>query len=239
MTQAALPLIPADQLSAAMQAGINWESDRLASVQKSERRAWMVAGAAGTVAVLAIFAIVAMMPLKATVPYLIYQDKATGATQVVTAINERDVGYQELNAKFWAKRYVVARESYLYTLLQYDYDTVLGLSSDEVGRDYHRLYEGDASREKRLGSGSEERVKVLSVVLPPDQDGKAVVRFERTTKRAGADTPEPPKTYVATFAFTFKPTMKGTEKDLIENPLGFKVTSYRVDAEIATQGAPK
>jgi type IV secretion system protein VirB8 len=239
MTQAALPTIPANQLAAASQAGIDWESDRLASVLSSERRAWMVAVAAGTVAVLAIVAIVVMMPLKATVPYLIYQDKATGATQVVTAINERDVGYQELNAKFWAKRYVVARESYLYTLLQYDYDTVLRLSADDVGRDYHRLYEGDSSREKRLGSGTEERIKVLSVVLPPDQMGKAVVRFEKAIKRASADAPEPPKTYVATFAFTFKPSMKGNEGDLIENPLGFKVTSYRVDAEIATQGAQK
>ena len=28
--------------------------------------------------------------------------------------------------------------------------------------------------------------------------------------------------------------MKGQEKDLIQNPLGYKVTSYRVDAEIGT-----
>jgi type IV secretory pathway component VirB8 len=27
--------------------------------------------------------------------------------------------------------------------------------------------------------------------------------------------------------------MFGTEKQLIENPLGFRVTTYRVDAEIA------
>jgi len=28
--------------------------------------------------------------------------------------------------------------------------------------------------------------------------------------------------------------MKGQEKDLIQNPLGYKVTSYRVDDEIGT-----
>ena len=73
-------------------------------------------------------------------------------------------------------------------------------------------------------------------LLPPDQVGKAVVRFEKLVKRVNADQAEPPQTFVATMAFEFRPSMRGREKDLIENPLGFKVTAYRVDAEIGSQG---
>jgi type IV secretion system protein VirB8 len=118
--------------------------------------------------------------------------------------------------------------------LQYDYDTVLRLSDDLVARDYARLYEGVEARDKKYGSNVEMRVKILSITLPPDEQGKVVVRFEKTVKRLEANTIDTPQTFVATLAYTFKPSMFGKEKDLIENPLGYKVTSYRVDSELST-----
>ena len=215
-----------------IQAGDDWEADKMAMIAKSEKRAWLVALGMTLIALGSIVALVGLTPLKATVPYLIYVDKTTGNTEVVTAINEREVGYRELNEKYWARKYVISRENYLYTLLQEDYDTTLALSSDDVGRQYAKQYEGDGARDKKLGAGTEERIKILSVVLPPDQRGKAVVRYEKTVKKANADQPEPPQTYVATFAFEFKPSMKGKEAALIRNPLGYKVTSYRTDIEL-------
>lgn len=236
---AAVPLqpVPIDDLPQVIEEGRSWDADSEAQRAKSERRAWLVAGVATAVAVLAVAAIVIMMPLKATVPYVVYVDKATGNTEIVDAANERDIGYRELNEKHWAQKYVIARESYLYTILQYDYDTVLALSADEVGRPYAKMFEGEGAKDKRLGAAVEERIKVISVVLPPDQSGKAVVRFEKTIKQQNADQADPPQTFVATMGYEFKPSMKGREKDLIENPLGFKVTSYRVDPEIGTPGA--
>lgn len=52
-------------------AAINWESSRILTVEKSERRAWIVAGVAIVVTVLSIAAIAMMMPLKESVPYVI------------------------------------------------------------------------------------------------------------------------------------------------------------------------
>ena len=239
MTNAAQLVVHANEVEKFMKDGSSWEADREAQRTKSEGRAWKVAGAACGVALLALACVAVMLPLKTTVPYVLYVDKATGGTEVVNAISEREVGYRELNEKHWASKYVVARESYLYTLLQFDYDTTLGLSSDDVGRSYAKLFEGETAKDKRLGAATEERVKVISVVLPPDQVGKAVVRFDRIAKRTNADQPDPPQTFVATMAYEFKPSMRGREKDLIQNPLGFKVTSYRVDAELGGQGGPK
>jgi type IV secretion system protein VirB8 len=222
-------------------AGRGWEADRQQRYERSERRAWLAAGAFGVVAIAAVIGMAAMAPFKRVVPYVFAMDRATGNVEIVSAADDRaPVGYQELLDKHWAQRYVVARESYSWKLLQSDYDTVLALSSDPVGREFAKMYEGADARDKKLGASVEMRVRVLSVTLATDDAGtKAVVRFERTLKRLEAEGVEAPQYFVATIAFEYKPSMVGREKDLIQNPLGYRVLSYRVDAEVATAAQPR
>ena len=219
--------------------GRDWEADKQARIENSESRAWKVAGGASFIAIAAVIGMASMAPFKRVVPYVFAIDKATGNVELVSAADDRTiVGYQELLDKHWAQKYVIARESYLYKLLQSDYDTVLALSSDEVGRDYAKQYEGPNARDKKYGAAIEMKVKVLSVTLSQDDVGtKAVVRFEKTSKRTEADQADQPQYFVATFPYEYKPSMFGKEKDLIQNPLGFKVTGWRVDSEIAPVGA--
>ena len=213
-----------------------WEADRQHRYEKSERRAWIAAGAFGLVAVAAVIGMASMAPFKRVVPYVFALDRATGNVEIVSAADDRaPVGYQELLDKHWAQRYVVSRESYSWKLLQSDYDTVLALSSDSVGREFAKTYDGADARDRRLGASVEMRVRVLSVTLAADDGGtKAVVRFERNLKRAEAEGLDPPQFFVATIAFEYKPSMVGRERDLIQNPLGYRVLSYRVDAEVAS-----
>ncbi len=213
----------------------NWEADRSSRLEQSEKRAWRVAIGASVTAVAAVIGIASLAPFKSVVPYVFTVDKATGNVELVSAADDRQmVGYQELNDKHWAQRYVVARESYYWSLLQSDYDTVLRLSSDDVGRDYAHIYDGEEARDKKFGSSIEMRVKVLSVGVARDAVGsRATVRFEKSAKRTQSDRPDPPQYFVATLAFEYKPSMKGKEVDLVQNPLGFKVISYRVDSELA------
>lgn len=218
-----------------IQEGQTWEADRQAQYMKSERRAWRVAGAATVVAVLAVGGMALLAPLKRVVPYVFTVDHATGNVEVVNALDDRTiVGYQELLDKHWASKYVSARESYNFRLLQHDYDTVLALSSDVVARDYAKIFDGANARDKKLGSSVEMKVKILSVSLADDPVGpKAVVRFERTTRNTAAEGTGSPQYFVATMAFSYTPSMTGKERDLIANPLGYKVMAYRVDAEMA------
>ena len=220
--------------------GRDWESDRQSRLEKSERRAWRVATAAGVVAIAAVIGIATLAPFKRVVPYVFAIDKASGNVELVNAADDRTVvGYQELLDKHWAQRYIIARESYFYHLLQNDYDTVLSLSADDVGRDYAREYDGPTARDRKYGAGIELRVKVLSVTLAQDAIGtKAVIRFEKTARRTEAEATDLPQYFVATISYEYKPSMFGKEKDLIQNPLGYHVTSYRVDAEIAPVSAP-
>jgi type IV secretion system protein VirB8 len=218
----------------------DWEADRQSRLERSERRAWHVAGAATVVALLAVAGIASLAPFKRVVPMVFTVDRATGNTEVVSAADDRTVaslGYQELLDKHWASRYVLARESYFYRLLQTDYDTVLMLSTDDIGRDYARLFEGTDARDKKLGPQTEWKVTILSVSLARDNvNTKAVVRFERAQRRLDAERPETPTYYVATMSYDYKPSLFGREKDLIENPLGYRVLSYRVDGELAPMG---
>jgi type IV secretion system protein VirB8 len=218
-------------------ASTDWEADRASRAERSERRAWVVAGIATVAALLAVGGMALLAPFKRVVPMVFAVDKASGNTELVNAADDRNVaqlGYQELLDKHWASRYVLSRESFLYPLLQTDYDTVLMLSADNVGRDYARLFEGADPRDKKLGPMTEWKVTVLSVSLQRDPVGtKAVVRFQREQRRLDAERPELPTFYVATMAYEYKPSMFGKEKDLIVNPLGFRVTSYRLDAELA------
>jgi type IV secretion system protein VirB8 len=219
------------------QASADWEADRQSRLEKSECRAWRVAGVATLTALIAVGGMALLAPFKRVVPMVFAVDRATGNTELVNATDDRNIaqlGFQELLDKHWAARYIAARESYFYRLLQTDYDTVLMLSADGVGREYARVFEGADPRDKKLGPMTEWKVTVLSVSLQHDGVGnKAVVRFQREQRRLDAERPEAPTYYVATMAYEYKPSLFGKEKDLIVNPLGFRVTSYRLDSELA------
>ena len=216
--------------------GRDWETDRTLRLEQSERRAWRVAGLACVLACGLGIGLACLAPLKSTIPYVFAIDRATGNVEFVSAADDRTVmGYQELLDKHWTQKYVLARESYYFRLLQTDYDTVLSMSADEVGRDYAKIYDGPQARDKKFGAGMEVKVKVLSVTLHADAVGlKATVRFEKTAKHTEAETVGQPQYFIATLAYEYRLSMKGQEKDLIQNPLGYKVTSYRVDDEIGT-----
>lgn len=211
-----------------------WEANYETLRARSERRAWLVAAAACTIALTAVISLAFLAPLRRTVPYLFAMDKATGNVEYVGAIDRRRVlGYQELLDKHWAQRYILARESYTYRLLQGDYDTVLGLSSEAVARDYAKLYEGPNARDVKYGSNVEIKANVISVQLSKNPAGlQAVARFTKNPRRVESDLPDPTQYFVATIAYEYAPTMFGREQDLLANPLGYKVTSYRVDAEL-------
>lgn len=234
MKETSLPPISATEMKSYMKHAQSWESDRQMRLAKSERRAWWVAGIACLFSLATIAALIAHETRPITAPPIIAIDKTSGNVEIIKAGDDISKNYSELLEKYWTKRYVVARETYQYTTLQYDYDITLALSSDGVGTSYAKEFEGENAKDKKLGAQTEDRIKVISVVLPPDQKRTAVIRFEKVRRHIGSHDQEDTtrRIFVATLSYKFEPSMRGREKDLIENPLGFKVTAYRVDAEI-------
>ncbi|NVD69580.1 type IV secretion system protein [Duganella sp. BJB1802] len=213
----------------------SWETDRELMRERSELRAWWVAGGATLTALAAVAGLALLAPYRRNVPYLFALDRTSGNVEFIGTVDDRTIkGYQEMLDKFWLRRYVIAHESYFYRFLQEDYDTVLALSTEDVGKDFSRIYDGPNARDKTYGSGIEIKVTVLSIQVATNAVGQhATVRFSKVLRRIDSNVAEPAQYFVAAMTYTYKPTMFGKEQELLKNPLGFQTTAYRVDSELA------
>lgn len=217
-------------------AAIEFEAQLALRSARSERRAWFVAFCSLLLAGLAITTLILLLPLKQTVPYLTYVDKDTGVTQVVEVATISKITQDEVNAKHWVARYVNTRERYVYQLLQADYDFVVATTDASQQKAYASIYEvGPNKKDALLLDQVEERIRITAVQLSPSQTGRASVRYVKETFRAGARTPDKTESFIADLAFAWSGTGQWTEKALLINPLGFRVTAYRVTQEVGAQ----
>lgn len=199
--------------------------------ERSERRAWHVAVACVTVAILCAVALAVMVPFYRVVPLPIEVDRLTGEAQVIDVLDAKQVPMRDIEDKHWVEVYVRSRERYDWGLLQMDYDRVLDMSDDRVARAYRSMYNGPDSLDRQLGANAQRRIRILSTTLVPDEPGHAVVHIERTTWKNGIDNAEPPQRFVITLAFTYRPSVFTRERTAVENPFGFRVTAYSRDSE--------
>ncbi len=211
-----------------------YENDREEQLQRSEKNAWRIAYAACLLALILGISISVVVKRFHPFAFLVEVDKATGETSVIKQMDTNTLQYQEAHDKHNIKMYVIARESYYYSLLQRDYDLTLNMSCDAVGSEYAKQYEGDKALDKVLGNGTEYRIKVLSIRLPNDQPGKAVVSFEKATWKNGVKTEGVTPRYIATLSYEYRPSLTMKESDWIDNPTGYKTCAYRADPELTT-----
>ena len=156
-------------------------------------------------------------------------DNATGSVDMVTTLRDGQTTYGEVVDKYFLNKYVLNRESYDYETLQTAYDTTALLSSADVQREYLALFQGPSARDKVLSNNVRILVKVRSLA-PSTSRNTAVVRFSTVRKQANGS-PDVEESLVATIGFRYVGAAMH-EQDRLVNPLGFQVTSYRVDPEV-------
>jgi type IV secretion system protein VirB8 len=140
---------------------------------------------------------------------------------------------------------VSARETYAWRFLQTDYKTVARMSTPQVFQPYDAQFQGANKLDEKLKDNEERRVKIVGVRLAGEVAGlkdtrQAVVTYDLQTTTVDRPTPQVVR-YQATVQYEYRPKVLMREQDRLENPLGFVVTAYRTDAEIATvprTGAP-
>ena len=211
--------------------GANWESTRVSDLEKSRRTAWLFASLFAVCLVVAIIALALLTPLRRTVPYVVMQDAQTGNLEVLQAFDNRTIGQTELLNKYWAQRYVLAREQYNWWLVAADYDVVAALTDPAIFNEYSQLFVGEQGLDKVFGDFTDRRIKILSITPSPTSPNLMVVRFERTTVSRG-QVVEAPTVFVVNLAYRYNPNPFGAEADLIRNPTGYQVYSYRRDVEV-------
>lgn len=218
---------------------LDWEASRILDNEKSKRTAWMVAAGLGFLMVLSWIGMVLMLPLKETQPYVVRVDNATGAVDVVTVLQKKNATYDEVIDKYWAARYIEARETYDWQTLQNDYNTVNILSNKPTASVYNSQFGGENGKEKKIGNRQRVIAEVVSVVpnaKGESGDGTATVRFR--TKTTGGDGTGTPiyQSWIATIGYHYVDPSAMKESYRLKNPLGFQVLTYRVDPENVGSG---
>lgn len=209
----------------------DWESGRTVENEKSKKVAWTIAGIAVGIAALQAVGIALMLPLKTVEPYVIRVDSATGVPDIVTVMTDKKVTGEDVMDKYWLAKFVIARETYQWNVLQRDYDMVGLMASPAVGAAYATLFAGKDSLEKTYGKSVEATVKIISAT--PNGNGTGTVRYVKTTKRVDQDNSQAVvERFVATIGYEYRSATRMKESERLINPFGFQVVSWRSDPEM-------
>lgn len=212
----------------------SWETDKVLQLRKSNRTAWIVAVASGSIAFAAVMAVAALTPLKRVEPYVIRVDNSTGLVDIVTAMDETKTNYDEAVNKYFVQLYVRYREGYAKDLAE-EYYVNTGLMSGSVeSQKYYDSFnpKNPQSPINVYGVYAKVKIKIKSTsFINPDV---ALVRYTKEVER-GADKPQITH-WAATIKFTYN-GKKMADKDRTTNPLGFQVLEYRNDYDASHDSA--
>lgn len=215
----------------------SWADDRQAASDKSRRIAWIVAAAAGTIAVCEALALLILMPLKTVEPYTLLVDKHTGYVQALKPLNAEMVSGDAALTQSFLVQYVIARESFDSAALQANYRKV-GLWSSGNARSAYLAGMQASNPQSPLAryprsTVIETRVKSIS----PLGANSALVRFDTFRTDAGGRQQQT-GSWVSVVRYRYSGEPMSVEDRFI-NPLGFEVTHYQRSAEtLAPAPAP-
>jgi type IV secretion system protein VirB8 len=211
------------------QQATTWALDQQSAVLASLRRARLVAGVAGLIAVLEAVAILLLLPLKTQTMVPVLVDRQTGFVERLSPDGSQQVRADAALARSLLAQYVVARESFNITDLSAEYHKVSLWSAGAARRDYLALMPASNpdSPLRRYPRDALVETTVKSVSALGSR--QALVRFEtRLRDPQGGITPSQPWAAVIGYRFSDEAM---TASDRWLNPLGFQVVSYQRDAE--------
>jgi type IV secretion system protein VirB8 len=206
-----------------------FEQSRIDQVLKVSKIYKFIAIFCGVLALGSVAALMALTPLKTVEPFLVRIDNNTGATDIVTILKEQKIKTDEALDRYWLTQYIKFREGYNYMTLQATYDATVLLSNDTVNKQFQAIYAGDNAPHKLLRDSGQVVTTIKNISYVGDM---AQVRF---SKQFVPNDPQvakkPPVNYIATMAYEYQPQEGMKELDRLNNPMGFKVLSYKVETE--------
>ncbi|EAV4784180.1 type IV secretion system protein [Salmonella enterica] len=211
-----------------------FEQQMIERDKRATKAGFVVGGVGLLIAVLALVAVVVMLPLKQTIVELVTVDNHTGRTQHVTRASKTSITAQEAYQKAMAANYVKLRERYVYPSLQDDYETVQIYNSPEVNNDYLALYAGNNAPDKVYKNGANTvGIEILSNQITDGTapDKVATVRYKKIIRRL-ADNQTRYEYWDARFTFHSDPDKEMKDEEREVNYLGYTVTSWQTDREI-------
>lgn len=219
----------------------SWEVDRARRAETSARRAWVVAGAATTIAALCAVAIAGLTPLKQPVPVVIRVDSSSGLVDLVPTY-EGTTDIPQVVTRQLLTHHVIARERYFYGTAEADYELVAAHNAPQLNQEWSARWArtNPQSPLNLYKDGTAVRVQIRSISflkLASGKDNIAQVRFTKWA-RAGGTGDEQATHWISTLEFGYgKPSSDEKLRSL--NPLGFRIVEYHREPEVAGQAQGK
>lgn len=213
-----------------------FEYDLVLEPRRSARRAWWVAGVASSIAFILALLLLASLPLRKTEIFTVLVDRTTGEAEKVVQVAPVGLAEEEAVKQALLVGYITDRESYMTAGIQEQLESVQRRSAGNAEASLVRLWTNTNDNEDYppalYGVDSEVTVKVKQITfLNPEV---AQVRFTKTLRKR--DMSPVARAFTATVGFEFAPAEHRRLERVWENPLGFTVTQYRVDAETMGDG---
>ena len=214
---------------------VNWYEDKYQSALVW--RNWMLLitflSIAGILAV--CFVLYITVPLKSVSPFVIQIDEKTGFSEIVKEKTTKEYSAKEELIKFFAISYVGARETYDLNSFQSNREIIRLMSSTDVFREYINQVSSE-NPNSPLNIFAEHTTRQVDLVSFSFLDknattGESEVQARVRMREIGINAS--PKDYFAVVTMTcyFEQDLTLNEKERLVNPLGFVITSYRVDRE--------
>ena len=220
-----------------------WSDTQAEQDQKSKRTAWRVAAAAGGCTVLALAVAISAIATSyrpAPPPEILRVNANTGAVDRLISLKDYQETVDEAAIKRSITAFMRARENYTFDTAETSYFDAAAFMSPQLQSQWAAYWDVSNPRSplNYYKRDTKVRIEIGAISINRHASGKATsarVSFTRNIKRndlaVGADT-----AWIATIVFGFVnvPTQERARR---VNDLGFQVTDYQVDADIAANGA--
>lgn len=209
---------------------ISWESDLYRSSVQHRKLLLILTFILGLSIIICLLWMQTTISENKIEPFVIEIDKRSGIATTVKPVDIQQYSADVAVLKSLIISYIRAREEYIYALYDKNYYNVKVLSSPVIYRQYDTEYgqNNPNSPYNTLGKFGGRNVKWKSIIFP--QPNTAQIRISLETINAnGSITKQIDK--IILMSFEFKPEEKISENDRLINPLGFKVTMYKIEDE--------
>ena len=209
--------------------GTVWEEELFASASRRARQAWVVTAAALGIAAIALGHSLVTLTRHSVEPVIITLDKATGMAEVRARLSDMDLASDEAVTQSLIYRYVRDRETFDASDNAARIERVYGASTGQAAESLYALWGTESRKHPATLYGNDTIVTVgIRSISFIDAD-TAALRIRKTATRGGASTDSD---YVVTLGFAYARGGERLIEAIWQNPLGFSVTSYRIDPEI-------
>ncbi|WP_195886769.1 type IV secretion system protein VirB8 [Bartonella senegalensis] len=217
-----------DELNEYIKEARSFDIDRMHGMRQRMRIAIALTVLFGLMTIALALAVAALTPLKTVEPFVIRVDNSTGIIETVSALKETPNDYDEAITRYFASKYVRAREGFQLSEAEHNFRLISLLSSPEEQGRFARWYAGNNPEspqniyQNMIATVTIKSISFLSKDL-------IQVRYYKTVREFNGK--ENISHWVSILNFSYINAQISTQDRLI-NPLGFQVSEYRSDPEV-------